>query len=89
MPERVRITCHGCKRKVDALVLKQYYVEKNINRATGISDNPIFPLFTRLKIENHRKGLLKGRCNRSGKVFRVKGRYETGDINDHKELGIK
>jgi len=71
------IVCKGCRRKTKAYVIKQYYINKNINRVRN--DNPIYPLITRFKIADHRKGILKGRCDNSGRIFKRKGKYHTED----------
>ncbi|KAF6243327.1 hypothetical protein C6988_03530 [Nitrosopumilus sp. b1] len=83
---KVEITCHGCKRKTDALILKQWEIKKNI---TDNKENPTYPLITILKITKHRQGLLKGICNRSGKKFKVKGTTYVGDMDDEQDIGIK
>jgi|APSaa5957512535_1039671.scaffolds.fasta_scaffold131166_1 hypothetical protein len=77
MGRRYDIVCRRCKRKTQAIVIKQKYFEKNINR--NRNDNPIYPLFTTFKVAQHRRGILKGHCNNSGSIFKRKGKYHTED----------
>ena len=68
MPKSIKITCHGCSRKVDAYVLKSYYFPDKPIKPVDWSD-PIYPILGKLKISNHKRGWFKPRCNRSGKTF--------------------
>lgn len=52
-------------KEVNAIVLDDYYVVKSNQKQYDRS----FPAFLTLKITNHKKGLFKERCNRSGKIF--------------------
>jgi len=63
----MKITCHGCKKTVEALVLKRYTLDKP-DKPVDWSD-PIYPIFSKLKITHHKRGWFKPRCNRSGKTF--------------------
>jgi hypothetical protein len=86
--ETIKMDCHGCKKKVTVFIKNPKYLNKNINRARN--DNPIYPAFGTAKISEHSRGLLKGKCNRSGKVFRIKGKFVMEDIGryDHFEWHV-
>jgi len=81
------IVCHGCKKVVKANIIKQYMLDKNIN--PNKQDNPIYPLFTTLQIEDHKKGWFKPRCNRSRKTIKLKGKYIMEDEDDYMDIGLK
>jgi len=73
----IRIKCHGCGKVIDAIVLTEKHFNKNIARS---GQNPIYPAFRIIQLTNHKIGLLKGKCNRSGRKFKVKGIIETEDV---------
>ena len=74
-----KIICHGCKKRVNVMITNSRYLNKKIG---GTTNNPVCPAFATAKIANHRRGLLKGRCNRSGKVFKITGKFFEEDRAD-------
>lgn len=75
-----KVVCHGCKRKINVSITKPKYWNKVIG---GTSNNPEYPAFATAKISFHMRGLFKGKCNRSGKVFRIKGKYIVEDNSNY------
>lgn len=71
MSKTIKITCHGCNRKVDAYILKRYYFPNKPIKHVDWSD-PIYSIFGKLKISDHKRGWFKPRYNKSGKIFRQK-----------------
>lgn len=65
MAKLTKIICHGCKRKVNALILEEH---RKISHQDS-DGQPVYVGSTRFKIKPHNRGWLKGRCNRSDKIF--------------------
>ena len=62
MPRSIKITCHGCGRKVKAYTIK---IWQRLDDDGDANDT-----FGRFRISNHKRGWFKPKCNRSGKIFK-------------------
>ena len=57
----IKITCHGCRRKVKAYSIKIWHKSDD--------DGDAYDKWGRFRISRHNTGWFKPRCNRSGRTF--------------------
>ena len=61
----MKIKCRGCKRKVDAIIVKDYYIPKGFDPDGNVDEGP---KFRKLIIKDHRRSFFKSRhCPYSGR----------------------
>ena len=68
--------CHGCGRIVEGIVISEMVVNKIVE---WVGDNPASAAYRIIRVKDHRRGILKSKCNRSGKTFKLNGRWYTED----------
>jgi len=61
----MKIRCRGCKRKVDAIIVKEYITKTRLDLLQGDGD---WTKFRKLIIKDHRKSFFKSQhCRFSGR----------------------
>ena len=68
MSKSIKITCHGCKRKVNAIIIKEHWGRYN--------DRMERTKYGIVQIKKHKRGWFSSTCRATGRRFRTEIGFE-------------
>ena len=78
-----KMKCHGCGKNVEGIVMSTMQVNKIVDQ---MGDNPVYAAYRIIRVKDHRRGILKNKCNRSGKTFKLNGKIYTEDVPGYEDF---